>query len=106
MGCASVPVDVYRASIGLFVPTLLGILQTRQKKAAKRWKQRKLQSAITVLATSTFLSLLVRDGVERNPGPDFEAAMDRLYKRIDSTLSQTERQITFLTREVRDLTAR
>ena len=67
MGCA---VDAYRASIGLLVPALLGILQTNAKKAAKRWKEQKLQSAMTVLAAITLI-----------PGPDFEAAMDRL---IDS----------------------
>ena len=96
MGCA---VDAYRASIGLFGPTLLVILNKRAKKAARLWKQRKLQSTMAMLAALTLLSLLVRGGVEQNPGPEFDQAMDKLYSRIESRLSQAEGQITVQTME-------
>ncbi len=96
MGCA---VDAYRASIGLFGPTLLVILNKGAKKAARLWKQRKLQSTMAMLAALTLLSLLVRGGVEQNPGPEFDQAMDKLYSRIESRLSQAEGRITFQTME-------
>ena len=87
MGCT---VDAYRASIGPFGPTLLVILNNRAKKAARLWKQRKLQSTMAMLAALTLLSLLVRGRVEQNPGPEFDQAMDKLYSRIESRLSQAE----------------
>ena len=52
-----------------------------------------------MLAALTLLSLLVRGGVEQNPGPEFDQAMDKLYSRIESRLSQAEGQITFQTME-------
>lgn len=103
MGCGT---DAYRSSIGLFVPTLLEILRKRAKKAARRVKERKLQAAMTMLAVVTLLSLLVRGGVEIQPGPGMEEALDRLYDRIDSRLERTENKITNLSSEVRDLSAR
>ena len=96
MGCA---VDAYRASIGPSGPTLLVILNKRAKKAAWLWKQRKLQSTMAMLAALTLLSLLVRGRVEQNPGPEFDQAMDKLYIRIESRLSQAVGQITFQTME-------
>ena len=96
MGCA---VDAYRASIGLFGPTLLVILNKRAKKAARLWKQRKLQSTMAMLAALTLLSLLVRGGVEQNPRQEFDQAMDKLYSRIECRLSQAEGQITVQTME-------
>ena len=61
---------------------------------------------MAMLAAITLLSLLVRGGVERNPGLDFKQALDNLYSRIYSRLSQTERQFTLLTMEVKDLNVR
>ena len=61
---------------------------------------------MAMLAAITLLSLLVRGGVEQNPGPDFEQALDNLYSRTHLRLSQTERQFTLLTVEVRDLNVR
>ena len=52
-----------------------------------------------VSSTHPSLSLLVRGGVEQNPGPEFDQAMDKLYSRIESRLSQAEGQITFQTME-------
>ena len=66
----------------------------------------RLQSAMAMLAAVTLLSLLVRGGVERNPGPDFEQALENVYIRINLRLSQTERQFTLLTMELRDLNVR
>ena len=98
MTCA-LEYGVHRASIGLFGPTLLVILNKRAKKAARLWKQRKLQSTMAMLAALTLLSVLVRGGVEQNPGSEFDQAMDKLYSRIESRLSQAEGQITFQTME-------
>ena len=61
-------------SMGLFGPTLLVVLNKGAKKAARLWKQGKLQSAMAMLAALTLLSLLVRGGVEQNPGPEFDQA--------------------------------
>ena len=61
---------------------------------------------MAMLAAITLLSLLVRGGVEQNPGPDFEQALDNLYSRTHLRLSQTERQFTLLTMEVKDLNVR
>ena len=41
-------VDIYRSSIGPFVPTLLVILRKRAQRAAMHWKERKLQSAMAM----------------------------------------------------------
>ena len=92
MGCA---VDAYRASIRLFVQILLAVLQDVQGRERGVRKER----------IFTLPSLLVRVGVEQNPGPDLEQAMNRLYGGMDSRLSQTEGQITLLTRKARDLNA-
>ena len=81
MGCA---VDSYRASIGTFRANFAGDLEQTAKKATRLWKQRKLQSTMAMLAALTLLSLLVRGGVEQNPGPEFDQAMDKLYSRIES----------------------
>ena len=61
---------------------------------------------MAMLAAITLLSLLVRGGVERNPAPDFEQALDNSYSRIDSRLSQTKQQFTLLKMEVRDFNVR
>ena len=45
---------------------------------------------MAMLAALALLSLLVRGGVEQNPGPEFDQAMDKLYSRIESRLSQAE----------------
>ena len=52
MGCAT---DTYRTSVGLFVSTLMQILQKRATKAAKRARQQKLQ-AIFVSVSSAHTS--------------------------------------------------
>ena len=52
-----------------------------------------------MLAALTLLSLLVRGGVEQNPGPAIDQAMDKLYSRTESRVSQAEGQITFQTME-------
>ena len=90
------------------MPTLLVLLRKREKKAARRWKERilEIQSTMAVLPAITLLSLRVRSGAERNPGPDFEQALGNLYIGINLRLSQTERQFTLLTMELRDLNVR
>ena len=70
----------YRTSIGLFVSTLMQILQKRATKAAKRARQKKLQAILTLLAALTLLSLLTRGGVEGNPGPSTQEIMDRVWR--------------------------
>ena len=52
-----------------------------------------------VSSTHPSLSLLVRGGVEQNPGPEFDQAMDKLYSRTECRLSQAEGQITVQTME-------
>lgn len=50
--------------------------------------------------------LLQCGDVESNPGPNFEQALNRLYDRIDSRLSQMESKVTDLFLGVRELTTR
>ena len=59
MGCST---DKNRASVGLFVSTLMQVLQKWATKAAKCAREQKLQAVLTLLAVFTLLSLLVRGG--------------------------------------------
>ena len=96
MGCAT---DTYRTSIGLFVSTLMQILQKRATKAAKRARQQKLQAILTMLAALTLLSLLTRGGVERNPGPSTQEIMDRVWRNEQAIDSVVREQSKALERE-------
>ena len=99
MGSAT---DTYRTSIGLFVSTLMQMLQKRATKAAKharqqkQQKQQKLQAILTMLAALTLLSLLTRRGVERNPGPSNQEIMDRVWRNeqaIDSVVREQSKAL-------------
>ena len=86
MGCAT---DTYRTSIGLFVSTLMQILQKRATK-------QKLQAILTLSAALTLLSLLTRGGVERNPGPSTQEIMDRVWRNeqaIDSVVRERSKAL-------------
>ena len=56
------------------------MLQKRATKAAKCAREQKLQAVLALLAVFTFLSLLVRGGVERKPGPIIQRIVDRAWR--------------------------
>ena len=85
--------------MGLFVSTLMQILQKRATKAAKRARQQKLQAILTLLAALTLLSLLTRRGVERNPGPSTQEIMDRVWRNEQAIDSVVREQSKALERE-------
>ena len=85
--------------MGLFVSTLMQILQKRATKAAKRARQQKLQAILTLLAALTLLSLLTRGGVKRNPGPSTQEIMDGVWRNEQAIDSVVREQSKALERE-------
>ena len=98
MGCST---DKNRASVGLFVSTLMQVLQKWATKAAKCAREQKLQAVLALLAVFTFLSLLVRGGVERKPGPIIQRIVDRAWRteHVIDRVWRTEHVIYSVVRE-------
>lgn len=67
MGCS---LQVYRCVVGLFVNTLLKILNKKAKVAASRVRGLHIRNYCSTFAVACLLLMLLIGGVEPNPGPE------------------------------------